>query len=760
MMELIDFPQLGERDDLPVEELGSKAGTLRTLLAQGFRIPPGLVVTAGSALALGDELDTALQQAAVGIGPGPFAVRSSATSEDLPGASYAGMYETYLNVNLANLADAVRRGFEAASSQRVAAYDIPRRAVQPPDSAQPGMAMLVQQMVPAVAAGVAFTANPLTGRRDETIVTAVRGLGESLVSGDSVGEQWAIRGGLAKRTRGGEGAITEREAVEIAELARSVEAHFGTPQDIEWAIDDTRALFLLQARPMTALPDPVAWVAPGPGLWSRNFRLGEWLPEAMTPLFADWLLHRIESGYLDGMRADARVTVPFRYASVNGWYYNTLPIPSPRLLWRVLADSRGRAVWFLYNALVRVSRNPAAVHRALLHRLELKWREKLLPSYRTLVERSGRDLGFATAERVMEMVDELGRSAGEYLWSLALVGGSAWKMEGTLTRFWRKHLADALEGTPHGTGGPQLLLRGLPGAQPSLPQHAVYSLDWYHPTAGETSADGDKPTDPAGSQQTDRVIEDRLACERACRTALRNRPNLLARFDELLAVAQHYAVLREEQARDLSLAWPVLRRCASRLGERLRRAGVIDNDDDVYFLTLDEVLDDSAAHRNQVQERRATWNRQRHLSAPITIGSPPRFVGDPIARAVAAARGPADLPAGAIIGHPASIGHATGRVRIITGQDDFSSFLPGEVLVAKATAPAWTPLFARAVAVITDGGTLAAHASLVAREYGIPAVVGTGDATTRLHTGMLVRVDGGAGTVIPLEPSGSAKPEG
>lgn len=588
-------------------------------------------------------------------------------------------------------------------------------------------------------------------RRDETIVTAVRGLGESLVSGDSVGEQWTIRGGQAKRTRAGDGKLAELQALEVAALARSVETCFGTPQDIEWAIDDNQVLYLLQARPMTALPDPVEWVPPGPGLWSRNFRLGEWLPEAMTPLFSDWLLSRIESGYLDGMRADAQVTVPFRYASVNGWYYNALPIPSPRLLWRVLTDSQGRAVWFLYNALVRVSRNPAAAHRSLLHRLEEKWRQELLPAYRTLVERSGRSIESATADRIVEIVDELGRTAGEYLWSLAVVGGSAWKMEGTLARFWRNHLAAPLQGTPHGADGPQLLLRGLPGARPNLPPHAVYSLDWYHPTAGEATGVRDSSADPADPQQPAQVIQNRLACERACRAALHDKPNLLARFDQLLAVAQHYAVLREQQARDLSLAWPVLRRCASQLGEGLRLAGAIDDNDDIYFLSLDEILDNSTDHRHQVRKRRATWEHQRRLSAPITLGSPPRFIGDPIAHAVTAARSTDELPVGAIIGHPASIGRATGRVRIITSPDDFDSFQPGEVLVTKATAPAWTPLFARAAAVVTDGGTLAAHASLVARKYGIPAVVGTGDATTRLHTGQVVLVDGGGDTVLPVE---------
>jgi phosphoenolpyruvate synthase/pyruvate phosphate dikinase len=107
------------------------------------------------------------------------------------------------------------------------------------------------------------------------------------------------------------------------------------------------------------------------------------------------------------------------------------------------------------------------------------------------------------------------------------------------------------------------------------------------------------------------------------------------------------------------------------------------------------------------------------------------------------------VPQDAIVGQPASPGRATGPIRIVHGPDEFDRFQPGEVLVARATTPAWTPLFARAVAVVTDGGTLAAHASLVAREYGIPAVVATGDATACLADGQMVTVDGSAGTIHP-----------
>ncbi|HEY9522112.1 MAG TPA: PEP/pyruvate-binding domain-containing protein, partial [Thermopolyspora sp.] len=706
------FPRLDDLSGVPPEAggsapgnalgnaLGSKAATLAQAAAHGFPVPPGFVVTAAALNDLAGGLDAELRKAARAVGPGPFAVRSSAASEDLPEASYAGMYETYLGIDLAGLADAVRRGFDATTNQRVVAYHAAR---QSPGEVDPsGMAVLVQQMVPAVAAGVAFTANPLTGQRDETVVNAVRGLGESLVSGDSVGEQWMVRAGEAhlvrdaQRTGAGDGALTAEQALRVAELARNVERHFGPPQDIEWAIDDSDVLFLLQARPMTALPVPVDWVAPGPGLWSRNFRLGEWLPEAMTPLFAQWLLPEIESGYLDGMKADAHVRVPFRYAVVNGWYYNATPTPSPRVLWRVLADSRGRAPWFVYNALVRVSHNPAAADRAVLHRLEIAWRQRRLLDLRALVDGAAAEVATAPMHRVTEIVERICRSTGEYLWSLAVLGGSAWKMEGALARFWVRHLAGPLAGTPQGAGGHQLLLRGLPGAEPTLPAHGVYSLDWYHPTAGETtprSADRAPGADPRRAAE---LVAGRVDCEQACRAALRGKPRLLARFNDLLTVAQHYAVLREEQARDLSLGWPVLRRCARRIGDLLRTSGAITDPDQVFFLSLAELRDAQSDHHEQAERRRAEWDRRRRLSAPLSLGTPPRLIGDPIGRAVEAVRDRGGLPDGAVVGHPASIGHATGRVRLVSGPADFSSFLAGEVLVAKATAPAWTPLFARA----------------------------------------------------------------
>jgi pyruvate,water dikinase len=230
----------------------------------------------------------------------------------------------------------------------------------------------------------------------------------------------------------------------------------------------------------------------------------------------------------------------------------------------------------------------------------------------------------------------------------------------------------------------------------------------------------------------------RVDAELRATAALTDRPRLLAWYQPLVPVAQRYAVLREQQAAQLTLAWPALRRCAHHLGQHLVHAGVIAEPDEVFFCTRTEL---DAALAGQVRSlaptvanRRDVWQRQRRLAAPLTLGRAPRLIGDVIDRAVRQARGPVDSQ-GLLVGHPASAGQATGPVRILTDPHDSAAFADGEVLVTAATTPAWTPLFARAAAVVTDGGTLAAHASLVAREYGIPAVVGTGDATRPLPQG-------------------------
>jgi rifampicin phosphotransferase len=733
--------------------LGTKAANLARLTGAGFPVPAGVVVTAAAA-ADWDQVYTQLRAAAAELGGRDqrFAVRSSATAEDLAGASFAGQYETVLDVRLDELAQAVRQVVDSAASARVSAYrqahpEAGSTAAPAADPSGSGMTVLVQVMVAADAAGVAFSANPLTGDRDEVVISAVPGLGERLVAGQASGDQWIVRHGQARHIRSTEEAITADQAGQIATLARRVHAYFGSPQDLEWAIatdpigrdggDGVEGgLWLLQARPMTALPDPVTWTPPIPGYWMRNLRLGEWLPEPMTPLFADWLLDRIDHGEQQATREDVGAALPFPYAAINGWYYLATPPLSPRTLLTTLLQGRGRLLRFFRYAVLGPGRDPVVADRRLLAGLAQEWRTELLPRYQRLVDEGERQIEAASLEQLAAIIDRVGAAAGEQLWSLSVVGGAAWKMEGALARFHRQHLASPVDASV------QELLVGLPGSQPDLAAHAVQSLDWAHPTAGELGWPPPRPSEDRHRQLAAR----REALTAQCLAVLADRPQLQARFRALLRVAQRYAVLREQQARQLTLGWPLLRRCALRLGETLRADGVIDQTEDVFYLTRAE-LDTHAPRQDVVDRRRAVWERQRRLLAPLTIGRPPRLLAKELLGAVEAVRTTGPALEDAIVGQPASPGRATGPVRIIHGPGDFDRFQPGEVLIARATAPAWTPLFASAVAVVTDGGTLAAHASLVAREYGIPAVVATGDATTRLADGQVVTVDGGAGTV-------------
>ena len=187
------------------------------------------------------------------------------------------------------------------------------------------MAVLVQRKVEASAAGVAFTANPVTGDRAETVISAVQGSGERLVSGQATPDEWIVRNQEAMCRAAPEEAINANQVLAVAELARRVEVHFGgIPQDIEWALVGDE-LFLLQARPITALPEPVIWKASLPGAWARHIRLGEWLGDPVTPLFENWGLPWIEERIGVNIRQLAGVPAPQpMHMLVNGWYFCSL----------------------------------------------------------------------------------------------------------------------------------------------------------------------------------------------------------------------------------------------------------------------------------------------------------------------------------------------------------------------------------------------------------------------------------------------------
>jgi pyruvate,water dikinase len=707
--------------------VGGKAASLGSLHADGVRVPDGFVLPVGFGEASPEARRRALADAAAELGGGPFAVRSSAVAEDGTERSFAGMYETILDVAGSDLPAAVDRCLASASDDRVAGY---RRG----DGAQ--MAVLVQRMVQPTAAGVALTADPLTGDRRTCVVTAVRGLGDRLVSGAAYGDEWTVLDERATARRQPERAVDRDQVEAVAAEARRIAAARGVPQDVEWAFDADGALWILQARPMTALPPDVSWEPPVPGAYSRGLRYGEWISGPVTPLFESWLLtameERTHADYLKMI--GQRVPRPY-HVVVNGWYFYTLNWATPAAFARNLPNM----LWHLIRFPRRLAGiNPSTVRHAF-RGAEREWRKDVQPRYRAAVAAAEGRVEELPVTELPALVDELADLAGEsFTWVTALAG-AGYKMEINLAQFYRRHLAPSL-------GGSHLpLVTGF--AAPTHPaRHAVASLDWWYPP-GEPAPSADAPeTDHAA------LIATRRAAEEAAFATLGPSPRRLGAFRRLLADAQHLVPLREEQVAELTIAWPPMRRAVVRMGEALAAGGVIAEADDIFFLTRDEVMSafgaSGSAPEVDVAARRSLREQQAHLVPPLVIGRLNPLLKklfDGMSGVLGAARSATAI----VSGTPASPGRVSGVVRVVRGPEDFDRLKQGEILVAPLTAPAWTPLFGLAAAVVTDVGSAAAHASIIAREFGIPAVVGCGDATARLQNGMRVTVDGSTGNVEP-----------
>lgn len=490
---------------------------------------------------------------------------------------------------------------------------------------------------------------------------------------------------------------------------------------------------------MTALPPDVSWAAPAAGAFTRQLRFGEWISEPVTPLFESWLLTAMEERtHADYLRQiGQRVPRPY-HVVVNGWYFYTLNWATPGAFARNLPNM----LWHLIRSPRTLAGiNPATVRHSF-PTAERTWRADVRPRYRAAAAAAEERVEALPIIELPALIDELADHAGEAFTWVTILAGAAYKMEVNLARFYRRHLWPSL-------GGSHLsLLTGF-NAPTDPARHALASLDWWY-------APGPRPgsaTRPAAEHAA--LVETRHQAEEAAFAVLAPRPGRQRAFRSLLADAQHLVPLREEQVAELSLAWPAMRRAVCRIGEALASQGVIPEADDVFFLTRDEVLstlrDGPPGSALDLGARRATRERQARLVPPAIVGQLNPLLKR-LFEAMPRVLGAAASDAAIVSGVPASPGRASGPVRVIRGPEQFDELEPGDILVAPLTAPAWTPLFTRAAAVVTDVGSPAAHASIIAREYGIPAVVGCGDATARLRNGMRVTVDGSTGNVEPHRP--------
>ena len=847
---MIFIKQFGELASSDIDQAGGKAANLGELTRAGLPVPPGFVVlteayrayiaehqmheqiTALAAASddpagydeaaaqikalfedeVSDTLRTEIAEAYAALGEDvPVAVRSSATAEDLQEASFAGQQDTFLNVRgLDDLLVAVGDCWASLWTARAMAY----RARQGIDPATVSLAVVVQQMVDAESAGVMFTANPSNGRRDETVISAAWGLGESVVSGavntdnivvrtsdgtivsNEIADKAVMSVYAEQRTQERpvpadqrkRPVLSEAEVAELAAYGTRIENHYGTPQDIEWARADGN-FWILQARPITALPEPEAamptdWTVPEPTAMYVRASIVEQLPDPLSPLFADMIdgavTRSLQSLFRELLQEDVIRERDVGLTTVNGYAY-----------YRYTRSGMGRLMW----------KSPPAFRMLLNGGTQDRWRSYSHPRYRRIVsDWTARDISELSTDELLAGVQELVDAAAEYYTAVQTIIPVAatsevlftWCYDSVvrtkddppapvfllgydsapiraekslydLATWTRSHpeLAESLLALP-----PQTFLETAAESQDPLWHewhtrfqahlagygHVVYNLDFINPVPADDPVPlletlrffvSGKGVDPYERQQ-------RSAARREEATAA-----VLTRLDavrampihRLLRWAQRVAPVREDALADVGLAWPQLRRMLAEIGRRHQQASVINEPDEVYWLRRKEIEDGVGNFAEQVEQRKQLWRGQLRATPPQLL--PKGSWGDMFRNWMPAA---SEEQTGDLIkGTGASAGTITAPARVLGGPQDFGSMQPGDVLVASITTPAWTSLFAMASAVVTDIGGPLSHSSIVAREYGIPAVLGTGVATRRIRSGQLIKVDGDAGTVRLLD---------
>lgn len=783
--------------------VGSKAATLARLRAAGFPVPGGFVIPVGIVRAWleGELPDESLREqtwrAARAAGPERVAVRSSSVTEDSSVASFAGIYETVLDVpaDPEHLLEAVREVASSHEGPRARPY----RGAGPLDPP----AVLIQPMVEADAAGVVFTADPVTGDRDVVRVSAVTGTGEKLVSGRAQPDEWVVRGGRAQRLPGaGRAAVDADLAGRVAALAGEIADHLGSPQDLEWAFADGEVV-VLQARPITVLPTPPSVTLPGGG-WQKDTAH---YPEPITPFGASITTLVLDDPMRD-MTAMFGLLVDRLETRVVGGevYLRPVPVVGP-------ADPKGPTPpgWLLgivARILPPLRQRMAAARRAvegglldeLPRRWETQWRPQLEARIDALLDLELSSLDDLALDAHVDELLELAADGARmhfllfvpYLvaikdlcdltdrvldWDVArtmrlLTGRSPASVAGLreLASLREQVSADPSARTVlEGAADP---IEALTGARPDLARqlaawirrHGWRTLN-YDPGSPAVAEHGSLIRQLLLVDAADRHLEAVAELEGAARAVL-DTPTR-AHFDQVLSIArQRYGLREENVVLTDNVPNGLLRRWLIEVARRLTDRGAIARTADGAHLTIDELRQalagtESADLSTIVARRRNEEAWVRAHPGPSHVGPqgvPPDVsrLPDPAGRTNAALLwamqheyppAAAGSTAEGLRGTPASPGTYQGPVRVIGSADELPRLNLGDVLVCPVTTPAWTVAFDLVGAVVTDGGGALSHAAIVAREHGIPAVLGTVTATSDLNDGQIVEVDGTRGTV-------------
>ncbi|HUS85256.1 MAG TPA: PEP/pyruvate-binding domain-containing protein [Anaerolineales bacterium] len=904
-----------------LETVGGKGASLSTLSRSGFPVPDGFMISTAAyrdfveannmqrlilsrlvglstddpavlqgassdirgwflAENLRPELIASILEAYTGLGGGPVAVRSSATAEDLPEMSFAGQQETFLNiVGGPMLYEAIVNCWSSLWTARAIGYrsrnGIPHNEV--------ALSVLVQIMVQSEASGVLFTANPLTGKRSETVIDATFGLGEALVSGLVEPDHYVVdtsSGEIIHKTLGskaltirgkaGGGVITEdanaaeRQAIpddaisDLTELGQRVSALYQSPQDIEWAWGEGQ-LHLLQSRPITSLfpiPEVPAdqfhvfasfaviqgLLAPftplgqdvmkmvfaggarifGFDLTEESqrvlFSAGERLWVDITPALRNSFGRKILSGVLPAVAPGVAQTIdlllddPRLAPGRGGIRFSTFRrlagffLPSMKRvirLWRAPERERERITRQMDEAVRQANTRSAVIGdtgEVLSNRLEILYDARVIfpefvipqgipPIIAGMIPFFGIMRSFSA-----QAAEALGKPAFAQAYleiARGLPHNVTTEMDLALWRVAQAILADSDSLILfQETSASDLAAGYLKSNLPSAAQESVASFLERYGARGIGEIDiglprwGEDPTHIMRVLQSYLQITDPdkapdVVFARAAKSAEQAAAHLESTIRQMhggfiKSRLLHWAISRYRALAGMREApkffairmMNIIRQGLLQSGQELFEANLLEQPDDLFFLTVRELgeLTDAmgmSADRPtpalktsnlpalaqefqiRIAERRVKYQREQ-LRKQI-----PRILlsdGTTYYEGVRAPEG----QEGAIIGDPVSPGEVEGTARVIFDPQS-SQLAPGEILVCPGTDPAWTPLFLTASGLVMEVGGMMTHGSVVAREFGIPAVVGVHQATERIKTGQRLRVNGSTGEITLID---------
>ncbi|WP_199433080.1 rifamycin-inactivating phosphotransferase [Qaidamihabitans albus] len=748
-----------------------------------------------------------------------YAMRSSATAEDLPTASFAGQQDTYLNiVGPAAVLRHIRRCWASLFTDRAVTYRL-RNGF---DHRKVRMAVVVQQMVSSDAAGTLFTADAVTSNRKVATVEAGFGLGEALVSGLVNADVYQVRDGeivekrvatkqLAIEASPGGGtqeraielelqeqpALTDAQAVQLAQLGRRIEAHFGRPQDIEWCLAGG-GFQIVQSRPITTL-FPVPEVDDGENHVYVSVGHQQMMTDAMKPLgLSVWLLTTPAPMVEAGGRLFVDVTRGLAAPASRDGYLDALGKSDPLIrdaLQTVL--DRGDFVPSLPDEGTGgppAGGAPAPIETdpAIVAELIARSQESIAAVKRDIRTRSGSELFDFILEDLQE-VKRLLFDPRSHQVITAVMDATWWLNEQLQAWLGEKNAADTLTQSAPGNVTSEMGLALLDVADVIRPRPAVVAflrtveddgfLDELPRLAGGREARdailayldkygmrcvgeiditrprwSERPTalvpvllgnidnfEPgAGERRFAQGRQEAWKKEQEVLERLRALPDGERKAEEtkrMIDRLRTFIGYREYPKYSMISRYFVYKQALLEEAERLVRDGVLREREDIYYLTFQELHD--AARTRQVDDELIRLRREAFRAYQAL--TPPRVLTSD-GEAVAGAYRREDVPAGALVGLPVSNGNVEGRARVVLDMTE-ADLEAGDILVTTYTDPSWSPLFVTIKGLVTEVGGQMTHGAVIAREYGLPAVVGVERATRLIRDGQRIRVNGTNGYV-------------